>query len=206
MLIQGLLIFIVLFILMCISFWYLPLYIIGFLPDYRARPLNESDINKIKRNGIVHITEEKNIKPIMSSCRIKSSSRRKSYSCHFKQSSFFFISELLNAEGIVFNISLSKKKRYSIINIQNLTDKQILNSRTRNHDNSIMHTGDFCFDIQNKIMITSLKNDSESRSIKNYINKKNLKYSSVSLTILLLLVIIWQIPFSIFYYFFFINI
>ncbi|WP_101698656.1 hypothetical protein [Clostridium minihomine] len=63
-----------------VSAYFTAYYIIGFLPDYKARALSNQEIIKIKQDGIIHITEEKYAKLIKSERYIKSSSKRKSYS------------------------------------------------------------------------------------------------------------------------------
>ncbi len=200
-LISGL-IYIVGSILIMIVYNYLPVFIIGFFPNHRAKDLNASDIEKIKRSGIVHITENRKVKSIVSDSLIKSSSRKKSYSCQFTRASYFFISECLNAKDIVFNFKIRKNKNYSRIHIQNITDKQIQKFKIRTHDNTIMYVGDFSFDIENKIIITKLQTDSKLCSLKNHISLRSIMFFIfiviipflISLTLIILLFIYLFFP------------
>lgn len=180
-----------------VSTYFTSYYIIGFLPDYRARPLSNQETIKIKQEGIIHITEEKYAKLIKSGRYIKSSSKIKSYSNHFKRSTYFFIAQFLNDKDIVFNISLKKKKLYTKIHIKQLSDEQISYLYIRRHDNAIMYIGDFTFKDFNQILITPIMFSDENRSIKHYLNIRNFKFIGVCFFLVIALMAIYQVLFTI---------
>ncbi|GEM_PF-3453242 len=112
----------------------------------KPKKLNKAIIERIKNEGIIHVTNKKNVKLIMDNygyANLKAAPKIKCYGSWFKSAVFFFLGEPSTLQ-YRYNINFKKKNDYAIIRIlpENIDNEILKLLRWRRIDKAIIHLGD----------------------------------------------------------------